>query len=105
MTRKWNHDSHAHYPCGGCEGHGEVWNGRGRGGNDPDSWNAPCPDCRGAGHFPCHVCGFDQVIPGFDCMACETIGHLYPGDLQRFDPAAFAKAVGNAVAAARGMTP
>ena len=41
----------------------------------------------------CAVCGFDQVLPGFDCLACETVGHLFPADLARFDVAKFAAAV------------
>lgn len=41
----------------------------------------------------CAVCGFDQVLPGFDCLACETVGALFPADLARFDAAKFAAAV------------
>ncbi len=51
-------------------------------------------DGRHCNHFTeCAVCGFDQVIPGFDCLACETIGHMFPADLARFDVAKFAAAL------------
>lgn len=31
-------------PCPTCEGEGKVWRSR-WGGNDPDVWAEPCPEC------------------------------------------------------------
>lgn len=93
--RRWDHASHV-ASCTTCEGKGEVWNGKGLGGNDPDSWNVECPDCNGAGHFACKVCGFDLVIAGFDCFACD-VTHDIPASMLTADTAA---QIGTAMAAA-----
>ena len=39
----WNYASGV-IECGTCEGKGSYWNGRGLGGNDPDSWDIECPN-------------------------------------------------------------
>ena len=62
--------------CDRCEGQGSYWNGRGFGGTDPDSWDIDCPDCDAQGHHACGVCGFDVVVPGFDCLACDMAREL-----------------------------
>ena len=62
--------------CRNCDGTGEVWNGRGNGGNDPDSWVVECPDCDGEGHFPCDACGNTVPMDGYDCFACDTANAL-----------------------------
>lgn len=62
--------------CSECEGTGEVSNGRGRGGNDPDSWNVDCDECGGTGYFPCEACGNPFDMKGHDCFVCETVGAL-----------------------------
>jgi hypothetical protein len=52
---------------------------------------------RNCNHFlECPVCGFDQYVPGFDCLACDTIAHLYPADLVNLDVAKLAAAMGAA---------
>jgi hypothetical protein len=66
-------------PCTTCEGSGEVWNGRGKGGVDPDSWNIECSDCAGLGCEPCEACGNTVRVGGFDCFACEVVG-MMPSD-------------------------
>lgn len=66
-------------PCPECDGEGEVSNGRGRGGNDPDSWMVECEDCDGEGYFPCEVCGNTVIVPGFDCFACEAVQDVCEG--------------------------
>lgn len=48
----------------------------------------------------CPVCGFGQELPGYDCLACETVASMYRADLARFDPEDFAKAVARAANAA-----
>lgn len=62
--------------CEHCDGHGSYWNGRGLGGNDPESWAIPCEHCEETGHRDCEVCGFDIVVPGADCLACDMVREL-----------------------------
>lgn len=62
--------------CPHCEGRGSHWNGRGLGGNDPDSWDVECDACEGYGNHECKVCGFGIAMPGFDCLVCETVVNI-----------------------------
>lgn len=62
--------------CDRCEGQGSFWNGRGMGGNDPDSWSIDCEDCDGLGHHACGVCGFDVPVTGVDCLACDLVREM-----------------------------
>lgn len=62
--------------CERCEGQGSFWNGRGLGGNDPDSWDIDCEDCDAHGHHACGVCGFDIPVTGVDCLACDLVREL-----------------------------
>ena len=56
----------------------------------------------GAGHRDCNhflecpTCGFDQYVPGFDCLACDTVGNLFPADQAALDVAKLATAMGYA---------
>jgi hypothetical protein len=59
--------------CDTCEGNGSYWNGRGLGGNDPDSWDIECEGCDGAGHFACATCGNDVQVSGYDCAVCDLL--------------------------------
>jgi hypothetical protein len=81
--------------CDTCEGNGSYWNGRGLGGNDPDSWDIECQGCDGAGHFPCATCGNEVRSSGYDCIVCDTIWSLSPKECDAIEPdklaAAFAK--------------
>jgi len=95
---KWNHASGV-IPCTLCEGRGTVWNGKGLGGNDPESWDIDCPDCEGHGHEPCKVCGFDMVVAGYDCLVCDTVYALTDKDLSLVDPVAFTVAFAKALKA------
>lgn len=88
-------------PCATCDGAGSYWNGRGMGGNDPDSWDIDCADCEGQGHFACQTCGFDVPVAGYDCLACSTIYELSLAELAAIDPAELAEAFGHAIAAAK----
>ena len=67
--------------CRDCDGKGAHWNGQGRGGCDPDSWDIPCDTCEGEGFFPCAACGNVVQVDGYDCFACEVAGYL-PADAQ-----------------------
>lgn len=78
------------HECATCEGKGSVWNGRGHGGNDPDSWDIECEDCDGRGHFACEVCGNTVKVDGHDCFVCETEGAL-PLNLTADDCAVLAR--------------
>ena len=66
-------------PCSNCDGEGMHGNGRGRGGNDPDSWDIPCEMCESEGYFPCEVCGNTVHLDTVDCFVCDSIGCL-PSD-------------------------
>lgn len=92
-TRPWNYHS-AVSDCQACEGHGGVWNGRGLGGNDPDSWSVPCEDCEETGIEPCSVCGFNVHVAGTDCLACQTVFEIADKDLTPEVRAALLDAVG-----------
>lgn len=86
--------------CQTCDGTGSVSNGRGLGGNDPDSWSVECEDCEGVGHFACEVCGFNQRVTGFDCLACDALVGVLVADLQKIDKSALCTAMGHAFDAA-----
>lgn len=93
----WNYRSAVHV-CPDCSGTGKVRAFRRATVNDPYP-ETDC-DCGLGEHEPeCPVCGFDQVVPGIDCLACETIALLHDKDFARFDPAKFAESIGHAVAA------
>lgn len=89
MTHPWNFRSGVGH-CKVCEGTGSVPNGRGLGGNDPDSFNVDCPACDGDPIIPCEVCGC-EVTSGFDCIACDAVAELPSSALTEFD--AIAKAI------------
>jgi len=63
-------------PCNECDGHGRVWDGKGKGGNDPDSGDVECPDCEGEGTWPCDICGCEVTVAGYDCIVCATAADL-----------------------------
>jgi Ribonuclease G/E len=88
-------------PCDRCEGEGSFWNGRGYGGNDPDSWSIECEDCDGVGHHACGVCGFDIEIPGVDCLACDLVREIPEALLSDQTADALATAVKASIAYAR----
>ena len=103
---KWNYHS-AVTPCATCEGTGEVWNGKGNGGNDPDSFNVDCPNCGDPtpGVFACKVCGFQHVVPGYDCLACETVAAIPVADLHNLPTHHLTRAIEEALGAARYAHP
>lgn len=88
-------------PCATCDGKGSYWNGRGLGGNDPDSWDIECADCCGTGHFACAVCGWDTPVAGYDCLVCDFTHELTPAQREAIDPAELAAAFVRSIAAAR----
>ena len=89
-TRPWNYNSHV-TACETCGGAGYVDAHRQPTIDDP----YPQHDCEcGIGeHEPeCAVCGFDQIIAGYDCIVCDTAATLREHDLRRFDTADFSAA-------------
>lgn len=97
---KWNRHSGV-LACATCGGHGTFHSMRRATVNDPYP-ESPCPDCDGQEHYPeCEVCGFDQEVAGFDCLACDTVEQLLPSALAGIDAEAFTAAFKRALAAAR----
>jgi hypothetical protein len=91
MRAAWNYRSVV-MACKDCDGTGEVHSNRIATINDPYPTN-PC-DCGLGQHEPeCEVCGFNQVVGGYDCLVCNTIADLTDRELAQFDPEAFAAAV------------
>lgn len=88
---KWNNKSWVR-SCPECNGAGVVASRRIPTINDP--YPERTCDCGLGEHIAeCEVCGFTQDIPGYDCLACETIAALHRADLERLDVAEFAKAL------------
>jgi hypothetical protein len=59
-----------------------------------------CPDCEGIGVHACEVCGFDEVVKGYDCIVCQMVHDLSPANMKRINPADLADAFAQAFAAA-----
>lgn len=86
--------------CPDCEGTGYVAGYQRPSIHDPYP-ERPC-ECGLGPHEPeCDVCGFNQIIPGFDCFVCDTVAHLFDADLQKFDVARFSHALAVAVELAK----
>lgn len=74
MATKWNEKSGVTV-CGPCQGSGKIWSNRRPTVDDPYPEKA-CKSCDGE-HLPeCPVCGFQHVVPGFDCIVCETVYNI-----------------------------
>lgn len=99
---RWDYHSGVTH-CPECGGEGGQWNGRGRGGNDPDSWLIDCPECEGAGIQPCPVCGYQYITPGVDCPACATVADLPDQHLADTYADALVGAVRKAISARRAF--
>lgn len=90
-NKPWNYYS-AVATCETCDGIGKVHANRMPTTGDPFP-EMDCPDCDGPGAGECPVCGFDHYIPGYDCLACDTVLALDAFHLGRFNVDDFAKAV------------
>lgn len=66
----------------------------------PGYWDAPCPDCEEQGVICCPVCGFDEVVKGYDCAVCALVHDLSPANMRRINPADLADAFAQAFNAA-----
>lgn len=76
FPKRWDYRS-AVTECTECNGCGEVCvTPFHTHPNDPDRCDRVCPNCCGAGHHACKVCGFDIVVPGYDCLVCFTTNEL-----------------------------
>lgn len=89
--------------CETCEGSGSVVRfPRGAYMLNPLEWTEGCEDCLGDGIHACKVCGFDEVVKGFDCIVCTTVAELSPANMKRINPADLADSFAMAVNAALG---
>lgn len=94
-TRKWNYRS-AVTACDACGGAGVVHAHRRPTVSDPYP-ESPC-ECGIGEHQPeCEVCGFTQVVAGYDCFVCDTVASLFDADLRKLDVDEFSAAVSIAV--------
>lgn len=98
-TTRWDWHS-AVSECTCCEGKGEVCiTPFHTHPNDPDRCDRECPECDGVGHHACKVCGFDIVVPGYDCIVCLTANE-FPWNTTTAETAAhFAECLAKAFAA------
>lgn len=96
----WNQNSVVKV-CDECEGAGVVASTHRRPTIDDPYPEIPCEyGC--SEHLPeCAVCGFDQEIDGYDCLACATVESLYDKDFAVFDADKFAAAIKVAMEARR----
>lgn len=88
---EWNQNSNVTV-CHTCEGAGVVPSFRPATIDDPYP-EVTCPDCDGEHSPKCEVCGFDQALLGYDCLACDTVAALFETELARLDLTAFAAAL------------
>ncbi len=87
--------------CETCAGSGSVCKPpRGTYRYNPLEWEVPCEDCEGLGVHACPVCGFDEVVEGYDCIVCQTVHDLSPANMKRINPADLAEAFAQAFNAA-----
>lgn len=87
----WNYHSHVKV-CPDCNGVGEVASHHRPSINDPYP-SQPCENCDGPHEPECSVCGFNQQVAGYDCLACDTAASLHTHELRAFDAAAFTDAL------------
>lgn len=102
-AKPWNYKSVV-TACLRCNGHGVIPANRRATINDP----YPQDDCEcGLGeHGPtCEVCGFNQIVRGFDCLACDTVWTLNAAELKALNVKVINEAMAVAVAKARGEVP
>lgn len=88
-------------PCWQCDGVGREMACPNLRVGDPSNHEIDCDVCEGAGHTHCEVCGFDVVIPGYDCLACQMVYDIPDNLLTDKVADALAEAVRNAIGKAR----
>jgi len=87
--------------CETCGGDGVVVRfPRGAYNLNPLEWQEDCTDCEGLGVHACPVCGFDEVVKGYDCAVCALAHDLSPANMRRINPADLADAFAQAFNAA-----
>jgi hypothetical protein len=86
--RRWDHHSGV-TECETCDGSGLIdktpLNRVYR--DPPGTWDEPCPDCEEQGVVCCPVCGWDQVVPGYDCWVCSSAYDLPASVMKAKSPA------------------
>ena len=98
--RAWNYNSQVAC-CVVCEGTGLVYSHRKALINDPYP-EQPCENCDGPHKPECEVCGYDLVVSGWDCLACDTVSGLITDEFAAFDVGKFAAALAVAAKARAG---
>lgn len=74
--------------CETCDGSGQVVKfPRGAYRLNPLEWTEGCEDCLGDGIHGCKVCGFDEVVQGYDCWVCQAVHDLSATNMKRINPA------------------
>lgn len=102
IIRRWDHKSSV-TECETCEGRGSYVKTPQRVSAyrlNPLEWTVDCEDCEGLGIHPCEVCGFDEVVQGFDCLVCSFVAELTPANMKRINPSDLAEAFSRAFVAA-----
>ena len=94
------HDASGVITCRECDGDGSRPNRPHLHPGDPDCWPVDCEVCDGKGHHPCSVCGFDQIVDGYDCLVCSLVYELSPAQIKAINPADIADAFAAAAAVA-----
>lgn len=73
LTRRWDYRSGVS-ECRDCEGAGFICKTpHYTHPHDPRRVDVECDHCGSVGHTACEVCGFDIVVPGYDCIVCQTV--------------------------------
>lgn len=99
-TRPWDYHSGIS-ECDTCEGSGAIVKfPRGAYMLNPLEYQIDCPECEGQGVHPCKVCGFDEVVRGYDCIVCAMVHDMSPANMKRINPSDIADAFAQAFAAA-----
>lgn len=87
MTKPWYHESGV-VACPTCDGRGEVASHKRPSTGDPYPTKR-CEDCHGPHSPECPVCGFDQVVSGWDCLACDIVRGMTAEELENFSVVSF----------------
>ena len=74
IARPWNYNSVV-TACDECGGEGWVRSLRRPTVDDPYP-ETTCSACDGPQAPECTVCGCTTVVPGYDCIVCQTVGEL-----------------------------
>lgn len=98
-AKAWNHYSCV-LVCEECNGTGTVRSTRHASVDDPYP-EEPCDHCEGEHEPECPVCGYNRIIPGFVCLACDLALEMPVDAITKRDAGSLVKAILNALEARR----